>query len=158
MMARKNRALVIIFIVVFFSIFINSAYGQNYTTFGVRLGIYTSAEELFLGGEMDTPIGRDVYFNPNVEFVLIDGGTFITFNFDFYYDFPTTTSFNIWAGGGPAIVYTNPDGPRDSQTDLGIDLLFGMGFPTGGAFTPYVQAKALVGERDDFVLAFGLRF
>jgi hypothetical protein len=136
----------------------NSAFAEKYTTFGVRMGIYTSAEEIFIGGEMDTPLGRDVYFNPNLEFVLIDGGTLITFNFDFYYDIPTSASFNIWAGGGPAIVYTNPDGPRNSQTDLGINLLFGMGFPTSGTLIPYVQAKALMGEQDDFVLGFGVRF
>jgi len=139
-------------------IFSNSGYGQAYTTFGVRAGIYTKAEELFLGGEMSTPLGRDVYFNPNLEFILIDGGTFITFNFDFCYNFPTSTAFNIWAGGGLAIVYTNPDGPLNSETDLGLDLLFGMGFSTGGTLIPYVQAKALLGERDDFVLAFGVRF
>lgn len=157
-MKNTYKLVLTVFIANFLTAFNNSGYGQEYMTFGVRTGIYTDAEELFLGAEMNTPIGHDVYFNPNLEYILVDGGTFITFNFDFDYVFPSSTAFNIWAGGGPAIVYTNPDGPINSETDLGIDLLFGLGFPTKGTLIPYVQAKVLLGEQDDFVLAFGIRF
>lgn len=138
--------------------FSGAALGQQYTTFGVRLGVYTDVEELFLGAEMNAPIAKRVYVNPNLEYVLIDGGTFMTINFDAHYDFPTTSPLNIWAGGGLAVVYVNPDGPINSQTDPGLNLLFGLGFPTGSSALPYVQGKALLGDQNDFVLGFGLRF
>ncbi len=158
-MKRINLIISGLFIAsILFSISTNSAYAQEYTTFGVRMGIYTDVEDLFLGAEMNVPIGKFVYFNPNLEYILIDRGTFMTFNFDFHYDFPTSSPVYIWAGGGPAVVYVNPDGPIDSETDLGLNLLFGLGFPTGNSLIPYVQGKALLGDRDDFVLGFGLRF
>lgn len=47
---------------------------------GLRLGVYTDARDLFLGGEILVSVNRHLYFNPNVEFVFVENGTYVTFN------------------------------------------------------------------------------
>lgn len=126
--------------------------------FGIRGGIYTDRDDGFLGAEYNAPLSRQVFINPNVEYVFVDRGTFMTFNFDGHYDFPTRSSVYVWAGGGLGMLYWNPEGPGESNTDLGVNLLFGLGFKTAGSVVPYIQAKAILADNNDFVLGFGLRF
>ena len=145
-------------IVILMSILALPARARNNVHFGVRTGVYTDPNDLFFGGELITPLSRSVFFNPNLEYVLIDHGTYTTFNFDFHYDFPTRSSTMIWAGAGPALVYTNPEGPEDGNTNLGVNLLFGLGFKTSGSLIPYVQVKGIMADNSDFVLGFGIRF
>jgi len=127
------------------------------TKFGVRAGYYSDTEEIFLGGELLSRISRSVFFNPNVEFVTIDNGTFMTFNGDFHYDFPTAGSPLIWAGAGLGMLYFNPEGPGDNQTDVGLNLLFGVGLSRGPVI-PYFQVKAILEDNNEVVLGFGIRF
>lgn len=126
-------------------------------SFGVRLGIYTDPSDLFVGGEFLTPITRGLYFNPNIEYVFIEHGDELTFNFDVHYDLPNRHRTYVWVGAGVGIIYINPEGPADAQTDVGLNLLFGVGVPAGNLI-PYVQAKVLIADNSDFILAFGLRF
>jgi hypothetical protein len=126
------------------------------TKFGTRVGLYTDTEELFVGGELLSRIAPSLYFNPNVEWVAIDGGTFLTFNGDLHYAFPTRRN-PIWIGSGLSALYVNPDGPRDGNTDLGMNLLFGLGF-SRGPLVPYLQLKAIIADNNEVVLGFGLRF
>ncbi|MCS7312367.1 MAG: hypothetical protein NZ742_05590, partial [Acidobacteria bacterium] len=65
---------------------ISEAWAQ--TMGGFRVGIYADREDAFLGGEIVTPVAERVYVNPNVELVLVERSTFLTFNMDFYYDIP----------------------------------------------------------------------
>jgi hypothetical protein len=59
------------------------------TDFGVRGGVYTERSKPFLGAELLTRAGDDLYFNPNVEYVFVDNGQLWTFNFDGHWDLPT---------------------------------------------------------------------
>lgn len=131
---------------------------QDTGQFGVRAGFYTDAEDAFIGAEYLAPIADQVFLNPNVEYVFMDNGTFMTFNLDAHYDFPTRSNVYVWAGGGLGVMYINPDGPVDSNTDAGLNLLFGLGFKTSGSVVPYVQGKAILADNSDFALGFGLRF
>ncbi len=70
---------------------------------GVRLGTYTDAEELFIGGKYLVPIANHTYFNPNIEYVFVENSTFLTFNFDVHYDFVETEQLFFWGGGGLGI-------------------------------------------------------
>ncbi|NIR51357.1 hypothetical protein GWO43_22480 [candidate division KSB1 bacterium] len=124
---------------------------------GVRGGYYTDAEEVFLGGEFLTQLAPRIYLNPNVEYIFVDNATFLTFNGDLHFDFPTAGRNYFWVGGGFALAFFDPEGNRDSETDAGLNLLFGAGFPTGSVI-PYVQAKIILSESEDFVIGFGLRF
>ena len=126
---------------------------------GFRLGVYTDAEALFLGGEALTPITASaLYFNPNVEFIFIEHGTFATFNFDFHYDFPMPSRILfLWAGVGPSVLYRNPEGPIGGDADLGANLLFGIGLGRGPTI-PYIQGKIIISDNTELSLGFGLRF
>lgn len=127
---------------------------------GVRFGAYFDAESAFVGGEILGNITDSWYFNPNVEYVFVDNGNLMTFNFDVHYDLPTSSSLYFWLGGGPAIIYFNPDSNiRRSDTDLGINLFMGIGFPIRDSrFIPYVQPKIILSDNSEFSLAFGFRF
>jgi hypothetical protein len=123
---------------------------------GLRVGFYTSVEEPFVGFELLLPIGGRVYLNPNVEYVFLEDPTYLTFNADFHYDFPTRGRTYAWAGAGLGVLYANPEGPAGSSSDLGLNLIFGVGFK--GDVVPYFQAKLIFSDDTEFVLGFGLRF
>jgi hypothetical protein len=136
--------------------------------FGVRGGVYSGDRDGgFIGAELLTRITRDWFFNPNVEYVFADDGSLTTINLDAHYDFRTTTApFYFWAGGGPAVLLSRTDAPSscrscrsESKTNLGLDLLAGMGFGNQRApVRPYVQGKLVLSSTNEAVLAFGLRF
>jgi len=123
--------------------------------FGVRTGFYTDVDEPFIGIEGLFGLGNHVYLNPNFEYVFTDDPHYMTFNADFHYDFPTRSRAYVWAGAGLGVLYTNPE-VGDSNTDVGLNLLFGVGLK--GHVVPYVQGKVIVSEDTAFVLGVGLRF
>lgn len=126
--------------------------------FGLRGGYYTDAEGAFVGVELLARIASRVYFNPNLEYVFIDGGRYSTWNADFHYDVPMHGSTFVWLGAGLALVLVDPDGPDNSNTDVGANFLAGVGFRTGSVI-PYFQLKGLAKEGNgELVVAFGLRF
>jgi hypothetical protein len=126
--------------------------------FGLRLGYYFDVEEPFLGAELITRVAPRIYFNPNLEYVLVgEGLSYLTLNGDFHYDFPTRGSSFVWAGAGLGLVRVDPDGPDNSDTDAALNLLAGVGWRRGGVI-PYVQGKVIINGGNEFVLAFGLRF
>lgn len=130
--------------------------------FGLRGGLYMDEPDPFVGIEGLTRIGGSSwFFNPNAELVLVDNGDLATLNADFHYDFDVDSSIYLWAGGGLALVLQDrdlPPGADDDDTDIGANLLFGVGFKTSGRWRPYVQAKALIADQDQAVLAVGVRF
>ncbi|HKH49894.1 MAG TPA: hypothetical protein VKM72_35015 [Thermoanaerobaculia bacterium] len=133
--------------------------------FGVRGGFYSDADAGFLGGEALIGLTRAWYFNPNIEYVFVDDGSLWTANADFHYDFPTHSNLAVWAGGGPAVIFSSIDPPRgcrncdsNDQTDLGLNLLGGVGFSKRGPIRPYVQGKVTLSDNTEAAIAFGLRF
>jgi hypothetical protein len=134
--------------------------------FGVRVGYYSDVEEGFLGFELLRGFGRGGhwFFNPNLEWVFIDGGDYATLNGDVHYDFDTEGPFAVWVGGGPALVYNSFDRPRrfrdddDSETDFGFNILAGVGSARRAAIRPYLQGKILLSDDTEAVIAVGVRF
>jgi len=124
--------------------------------FGLRAGYYTKAEKPFVGAELLVPLSHSVFLDPNVEYVFTDGLTYMTFNADFHYDFPTHGPTYVWAGAGLAVLYSNPDGPGGSSTDVGANFIFGIGHR--GRVVPYIQAKLIAKSDTEFVIGAGLRF
>jgi hypothetical protein len=131
---------------------------SNAETIGVRAGQYTDMDNFFLGGEFISRFGRNLYFVPNAEYVFVDRGTYLTFNFDLHYRFHTGSPLFFWAGGGLGFLYFNPPGHGDSNNDLGANLVFGAGIKTSGSFYPYFQGKLILGDNDEFVIGGGIRF
>jgi hypothetical protein len=131
--------------------------------FGVRGGFYNDADAGFIGADLLWDVTRQWYFNPNVEYVFVDNGDLATLNVDFHYDFPSRSPFYVWAGGGPAVLFRGTDAPcrrceDDSETDLGLNLLGGVGFGKGQALRPYIQGKLILSDETEAVLAVGIRF
>jgi hypothetical protein len=113
----------------------------------VRFGYYTEADAPFLGAEMlFRIIPPEIYFNPNVEAVLVDDGHYVTINADFHYDFLSGRRTFAWLGTGLAVLNTDPGESADSDTDFGLNLLAGVGTRRGRVI-PYAQAKADPEER-----------
>jgi hypothetical protein len=125
--------------------------------FGVRAGYFTKADGPMIGGEVLLRLAPRVYFNPNVEYVFIDGGTYLTFNADVHYDFPHRGNTYVWAGAGLGVVSVDPTGPAEETTDVGANFIAGIGFPRKGLI-PYFQAKLIAKDDTEFSLAVGLRF
>ena len=133
--------------------------------FGVRGGFYSDADAAFLGAELLMDVTRQWYFNPNVEFVFVDDGDLTTLNLDAHYDLRTSGPYYLWAGGGPAVIFSSFDPPPncrrcddDSETDLGLNLLAGAGFGKGQAIRPYLQGKVTLSDNTEASIAFGIRF
>lgn len=123
----------------------------------LRIGLYSDAGELFVGGGLLTHVTGDWYFNPNVEWAFVDDGNLATLNADFHYDFAHHRDADFWLGGGPALVFReNRFG--DDETDLGLNLLGGVGFLQDRYFRPYFQAKIIISDDTEGVIAFGVRF
>ncbi len=125
--------------------------------FGVRGGYYTDVEEPFLGAEVLVPVAHRLYFNPNVEYVFVENGSYWTFNADFHYDFVVDRRAFLWLGGGLGVVRVDPEGADNGETDAAANFLGGIGFRTGSVI-PYFQAKLIAKSGTEFVVAFGLRF
>jgi hypothetical protein len=134
---------------------LSSAAPARAANVGIRFGVYTDPTDAFLGGEALFRLSRDVFVNPNIEYVFASNETYMTFNGDFHYDFHTHGPY-VWVGAGLAVIYQNPDGPTPSTTDAGLNLLVGVG--ARGSVIPYVQAKLIVKDHTQFVLAAGIRF
>jgi hypothetical protein len=103
------------------------AAAQAEPRFGVRFGYYTEAEAAFLGAEMLFRIVPDIYFNPNVEAVFVDDGHSFTINGDFHYDFLSGRRTFVWLGAGLGVVSSHPEEPAEGETDVGLNLLAGIG-------------------------------
>jgi len=156
-----NRKIFLILAVVFLlSITMQSRADE--VKFGARAGLYSDGgTNAFIGGAVLVPVfGDRWYFNPNVEYVFANAAKLWTFNFDFHYDFHTDSPFYLWLGAGPSIIYFNPDRPaRASDTDIGVNLLGGIGFKLSHSdVIPYIQPKVILSDNSQFSLAFGLRF
>jgi hypothetical protein len=134
--------------------------------FGVRGGLYSDAEAGFIGAELLTDfIGRGWFFNPNVEYVFVDDGSLATVNLDAHYDLRTGAPFDFWLGGGLAAIFSSVDPPRfcrnceeEDETDIGLNLLAGLGFARRQAIRPYVQGKVIFSDNTEAAIAVGLRF
>ena len=127
--------------------------------FGVRGGFYDDADAGFIGGELLMDVFGQWYFNPNLEYVFVDNGDLSTLNADFHYDFDTDSPFYVWAGGGPAVIFSGADCRNcDDETDIGLNLLGGIGFGKGQALRPYLQGKVVLSDETEAVLAVGIRF
>lgn len=126
----------------------------------LRAGIYTDGSDGFLGGGVLWDMGQRGHWmaNPNLEYVFVDNGDLITLNGDVHYDLKVDAPFAIWAGGGPALLFADPDDEdADSETDVGLNLLAGIGAKEGG-IRPFAQVKLIISDESQLVFGFGLRF
>lgn len=124
----------------------------------VRGGYYTEAEQGFIGGGFLAGIADTWDFNPNLEYVFVDGGSLFTVNADIHKDLNPGSGPAFWLGAGPALIVSNPDVPgADTDTNIGLNLIGGIGAKSG-SIRPFGQAKYTIADDNELSMAFGLRF
>jgi hypothetical protein len=124
----------------------------------LRLGIYTDASEAFAGGGLLIRLDQsNWFFNPNLEYVFVDRGDLMTLNADFHYDLAREGATDFWLGAGPALIVRDND-RGDDDTEFGVNLLGGVGFLRSSAVRPFLQAKLILSDESEGVIAFGIRF
>jgi hypothetical protein len=125
----------------------------------LRAALYTDENAVGVGAGLLTGVAdsHSWFFNPNVEAAFGDDANVVSLNGDIHYDFAETRDVTFWMGGGPALVMTHPDGPEDSDTDAGLNLLTGVG-DKDGTLRPYAQLRGLIADESEVVLAGGVRF
>jgi len=81
-------------------------------------------------------------------------------NGDLAWGFPLRGSrMSVYVGAGLNIARTSVNGvPGSGESDLGINLLVGMRFPTATRVTPYVELRPELGGGNRLVLTTGLMF
>ena len=159
MRTTTRTALGIAFAGFFLMFLVPAVAGAVDVDFGVRAGLYSDADAGFLGGELLTGVTRNWFFNPNLEYVFVDDGSLYTLNLDAHYDLTTRSPYSLWVGGGPAVIFSDLDCRFcDSETDIGLNLLGGIGFWNRQAIRPYVQGKVTLSDNTEASIAFGLRF
>lgn len=168
MWKTTGRAVWLLTVAGLFLFLMNPASAHAQIDFGVRGGLYSDADAGFLGAELLTPLrifGRGWFFNPNFEYVFVDDGHLYTLNLDAHYDLRTGGPYSVWLGGGPAVIFSGIDAPRgcrrcesEDETDLGLNLLAGVGIWPRNAVRPYVQGKVTLSDNTEASIAVGLRF
>ncbi len=123
-----------------------------------RAGAYADIGESFVGAGLLTRVGGSQwFFNPNAEFVFVERGDLVTVNADFHQDLAWEGDLHAWLGAGIALVAAD-NGRGSDDTDVGVNLLAGMGFLRGRTVRPYLQGKILLADDVEAVIAFGIRF
>lgn len=125
---------------------------------GLRLGYYTDVGEPLVAVEAVAPLRGRLSFNPNVEYVFVDGVRYLTLNADVLHEFRAQGPQSVWAGAGLGVVSVDPDGAPKGATDLAINLIAGTGFRTSGRLVPYFQGKIVWKDDTELALSFGIRF
>lgn len=127
------------------------------TDVDLRVSMYPDADAWAIGGGLLTDVGGgNWFFNPNLEIGMGDNLDLMLLSGDFHYDFASASNLSLWAGGGPAVLMTNPPN-GDNQTDLGLNALMGMG-ARGGGLRPFGQVRGTFADESQFSIAGGIRF
>ena len=122
-------------------------------TFGVRAGASVDPDQFVIGGQVETkPLAEHITFRPNVELGLGNDLTVTSFNFELAYHFPSSKPWNIYAGGGPALLLINTD--SHNHTEGGFNLLVGVQHHEG----LFGEVKAGMMDSPDFKITFGYVF
>ena len=96
---------------------------------GLRGGLSMDPDQFYFGGHLETsPLVDRLHFRPNVEVGIGDDLTLIAANMEFVYKFSTGRSWNLYAGGGPALnIYMfDGGGDNDAETEAGFNVLIGV--------------------------------
>jgi hypothetical protein len=91
---------------------------------GVQAGVSLDPDQFYFGGHVETtPLIDRLRFRPSVD-IGIGDGTSVAGNFEFTYTFPSSQPWSLYAGGGPAINWYNPDN-GGSDAEAGFNFIGG---------------------------------
>jgi hypothetical protein len=159
-MRSSNRSLRVFFTavsgVLLLTLAIISAPAAGNVEGDLRGGYNTDVENGLIGGGVNADLGSSWDFNPNAEWVFVDGYDLWSVNADFHYDF-NVDGPALWLGAGPALIVTDFDPSGPSDEDLGMNLLGGIGAKQGEV-RPFGQVKVTLADNSSSAMAVGVRF
>lgn len=142
-------------IVAALSITSTSVIAQASTHVGARLGYNVDSEDAVLGANLTVPITTRIEFYPSIDLYTPARGNKIGFNGDVKVLLPLRTGPHLYGGGGVGIVNRNEGDV--SNTDIGINLLFGIESKVG-RIHPFGEARILLHDETQLVLIAGVNF
>ncbi len=123
------------------------------TSAGIRAGLSVDPDQFYFGGHVETPPLVDrLRFKPNVEIGIGNDVTVVAFNIEFAYVFPSRRAWNVYAGGGPALVIM--DTSEDTDSGGGFNLLVGAEHQSG----LFTEIKVGFVDSPDFKIGVGYSF
>jgi hypothetical protein len=157
-MARMARSIAILVLLCGAGWTMSAASARAAVDGDLRAGVFVDPDAVGVGAGVLAPVSSDHrwFFNPNLEVGFGDNENIIAMNGDFHYDITENTNMSVWMGAGPAVLVTDPDA-GSSRTDLGLNLLTGLGGTTGSV-RPFAQLKGVVADQSQVVLQGGIRF
>jgi hypothetical protein len=143
------------------------ALGDTYTDvgfrgWGPRVGLSLSPDQIHFGGHLDFgQFAKHVRFQPNVELGFGDNVDLFTVNAEAAYRF--SEQWDVWSpylGGGVGANikrYSNAN-DKETETDLGVNLLGGIekGLSSGDRF--FVEGKFSLNDAPDVKVTVGWTF
>lgn len=127
---------------------------------GVRAGAWLDDGDLTVGVDVLIPLEKRWWLDPSLEAVDGDRADILLLNGDVLFDLDLETRATVWVGAGLAILHRDLDLPRgrdENETDLGLNLLAGVGRETSSGLQPYVQGKVVLSDDSSAALVLGLR-
>jgi hypothetical protein len=122
-------------------------------TIGPRVGVSVDPDQFVFGGHYETkPLVEHITFRPNLEIGVGNNLTVTCFNFELAYHFPSSNAWNVYAGGGPALVLVHQGNHTD--TEGGFNLLVGIQSHEG----LFGEVKAGLIDSPDFKVMIGYAF
>ncbi|MEQ8475038.1 hypothetical protein [Fulvivirga sp.] len=132
-----------------------TSYSQ--TRLGGGLSYGTDVEELGLNLNGEFFLKSNLALSPEFNYFFIDGpGSFWTINADGHFYFNRSSQASFYGLGGINLATAGFDGNTD--TELGVNLGAGANFELNKSVTPFAQLKFVVGNADQAVFSFGVRF
>jgi hypothetical protein len=122
-------------------------------TIGPRVGVSVDPDQFVFGGHYETkPLLEHITFRPNLEVGVGNDLTVTCFNFELAYHFPTSNAWNVYAGGGPALVLVR----QGHHTDTGGGFNFLVGIESHEGL--FGEVKAGLIDSPDFKVTIGYAF
>jgi hypothetical protein len=153
----KMKRLFSIFLIVFLIAVFNFESTAQSISPTIRAGYYTEGDGNFFAG---AGLGIGVLMFevvPNAEYVFVSGGNYYTVNIDAHFDILPLPMINTWIGAGYALSFVKPEN-FDTQSNSGLNLIAGVGLSDKIPLSPYIMAKYVITETNQFVIAAGIKF
>ncbi|MBI4551506.1 MAG: hypothetical protein HY710_04515 [Candidatus Latescibacteria bacterium] len=134
-----------------------AAWGQ--ARVGLRGGATIEPDQVHIGFHVQTMIVPQWRFQPNVEIGVNDDVTLIALNPELNYLFVTRTRVKPYLGVGPGINIVDSRRPFGrTDTEVGINFVFGFEIPLRSVHTFMTELKVGVGDSPDLKMTFGVTF
>lgn len=118
---------------------------------GPRIGYDFDADHVFIGGQLNLPVGRRWGLVPSAEFYPGATGSPYRLNVDLKYHPPTVYGL-FYVGGGFAYLHAN------GASDAGANVFAGWEGRRSRPFKPFLEGKFVFADNTSFNLEAGLNF